>query len=113
MNIKKLEKISRVIRATCVKMAYESKHGHLKSALTCSKILIYIYTELIDIKLVKSKNINRDRFYMSKGHGVSALYATFAKIGLLKSNTSFGSSGAFLSKTDLGPPDKIIPFIFP
>lgn len=86
MNIKKLEKISRVIRATCVKMAYESKHGHLKSALTCSKILIYIYTELIDIKLVKSKNINRDRFYMSKGHGVSALYATFAKIGLLKSN---------------------------
>ena len=31
------------------------------------------------------------------------------KIGLLKSNTSFGSSGAFLSKTDLGPPDKITP----
>ena len=31
------------------------------------------------------------------------------KIGLLKFNTSFGSSGAFLSKTDLGPPDKIIP----
>ena len=31
------------------------------------------------------------------------------KIGLLKSNTSFGSNGDFLSKTDLGPPDKIMP----
>ncbi len=83
MNKYSLENISREIRATCVKMAYTSKHGHLKSALTCSKILTYIYFNLIDLEKIKQKKIDRDRFYMSKGHGVSALYSIFAKAGMI------------------------------
>tara|TARA_B100001123_G_C15227945_1_gene993951 strand:+ start:89 stop:934 length:846 start_codon:yes stop_codon:yes gene_type:complete len=75
----KLDNISKQIRATCVQMAHDSKHGHLKSALTSCKILVNLYWNFLNLNPKNIFSQNRDRFFMSKGHGVSALYAVLAK----------------------------------
>ena len=83
IDIENLEKISRQIRATCVQMAHESKRGHLLSALTCVDILVALYCEWLKVSPSKPFDEYRDRFYMSKGHGVSSLYAIFAKMDFI------------------------------
>ena len=87
MNIKDLNKLTKEIRATCIKMSHDAKHGHLKSALTSCKILVILYWHYLNIEPDLIKDQSRDRFYMSKGHGVSALYAVLAKKGLISKNS--------------------------
>ncbi|MDD4869476.1 MAG: transketolase [Kiritimatiellae bacterium] len=78
-----LEKKARTVRATCVQMAYDGKEGHLSSALSCVDILIALYNGFLHVDASKPKDINRDRFFFSKGHACTALYAVLADRGFV------------------------------
>lgn len=69
-----LEECAKRIRAKCVQMSHDAKEGHLNGALSCVDILVALHKRFLR---------PYDRFYFSKGHACSALYATFAEMGYI------------------------------
>jgi len=82
-SISRLEEKARQIRATCIQMAFDAREGHLSSALSCTDLLVALYNGWLNISPSDAKNPNRDRFYFSKGHACTALYAVLAQRGFL------------------------------
>jgi len=78
MTTKELEKKARQIRATCIQMAHDGKQGHLSSSLACVGVLVALFYGFLRGKPGETP---RDRFILSKGHGVTPLYAIFADKG--------------------------------
>lgn len=76
-----LEKKSRQIKATCIKMAFKGKVGHLGSALSCVEALVALYNTCLNVNPDHVSDPNRDRFILSKGHACTSLYAVLADRG--------------------------------
>lgn len=76
-----LEKIANRIRYNILQEVYYGKSGHLGGAFSCADILAVLYFNEMNIDPVKSGDLLRDRFVLSKGHASSALYATLAERG--------------------------------
>ena len=73
------QEISKEIRKKILKMKYESQEGHLGSALSCVDILNVLYSKILNVNFENYSDENRDRFILSKGHAVAALYAVLAQ----------------------------------
>jgi len=89
--------ISNNIRKKILKMIFTSQASHIGSALSCVDILTVLYFKILAIDPKNPWLENRDRFILSKGHAVAALYATLAERGffnkkLLKSYCANGSN---------------------
>jgi len=69
------------IRKDVLTMAFKSQVSHIGSALSCVDILTVLYFKILKINPKNPGAENRDRFILSKGHAVSALYATLAERG--------------------------------
>ena len=78
-----LKKQAQQIRISVLDMLTNAKSSHLGSAFSIIEILTVLYNYFIDIDLIKKKERERDYFILSKGHAVSALYATLASVGLI------------------------------
>jgi len=74
-------KIARTIRSDIVRMHFNAGASHIGSALSCVDILVGLYFSVLKINPKNPQDKNRDRFILSKGHAVSALYATLAERG--------------------------------
>ena len=81
LSVKDLERKAQAWRATCVQMAHDGREGHLGSALSCIDILVALFHTWLDLSPEDTRNINRDRFILSKGHACTALYAGLADGG--------------------------------
>ena len=57
------------------------KNGHLASAFSCVEILLTLYHGVLNVDPSRPHWPDRDRFILSKGHGVSVLYAILADLG--------------------------------
>jgi transketolase len=79
--IEDLELRARKVRATCFKLAADGGEGHVSSALSCADILVALYAGWLRVSPETYQDPMRDRFLISKGHGVTALYATLAERG--------------------------------
>ena len=77
----KYKKIATEIRKRILRMHAKSRNSHIGSAFSIVEILIILYFRILKINPKESKDANRDRFILSKGHAVSAWYATLAKKG--------------------------------
>lgn len=60
---------------------------HLGGSLSTVEILAYIYGYLVDIEKINIKDDSRDRFILSKGHGVLSYYSTLYFSGLMSEET--------------------------
>ncbi len=78
-----LEMAAKRMRATCIQMAHDGKEGHLKSALSCIDILAALYGHWLRVSPDDPSDPDRDRFLLSKGHAVTALYAALAEYGFI------------------------------
>jgi len=94
-----LETAAKKIRATCVKMAYDGKEGHLSSSLSTVDILVALYSTWLRVDPMDPKSPSRDRFLLSKGHGCASLYAVLAERVLLplESLRSYNQKGSPLT----------------
>ena len=81
VDIPFLEKKASEIRATCVQVSFDGKVGHLGSALSCVDGIVALYHHWLNISPDNQKDVNRDRFILSKGHACTALYAVLADKG--------------------------------
>ncbi len=81
--IEPLERKARQIRATCVQMSYENKHGHLGSALSWVDLAVALFHGWLRLDPEDPRRPDRDRFILSKGHGCTPLYAVLADRGFI------------------------------
>lgn len=79
-----LEDKAKWIRKTVVEMAANAGEGHVSSGLSCVEILITLfYGGFLNIDPKIPKWPERDRLWLSKGHGVLALYPILADFGYI------------------------------
>lgn len=88
MNYQELTAKSFALRRDVLDMIYRAKTGHIGGDFSVMDILITLYYKQMRIGPDMMEDPTRDRFILSKGHSVEALYAVLADRG-------------FFPKTDL------------
>ncbi|MCI8995035.1 MAG: transketolase [Lachnospiraceae bacterium] len=76
-----LKALSYDLRKHVVDMIVEGKGGHIGGDMSVIDALIALYFRVMNISPDNQEDENRDRFVMSKGHCVEALYAVLAAKG--------------------------------
>ncbi len=100
MNAKELELLAEQNRKRLVEVVYAAKAGHIGGDLSCLNVMTALYFEVMrNLNPAEPKAANRDRFVLSKGHCVEALYVTLEAKGFLKSEVldTLGKFGSILS----------------
>lgn len=69
------------IRQDILDIVYNSKAGHIGGDFSVCDILITLYYRQMNVSPENIHSSNRDRFILSKGHSVEALYAVLASRG--------------------------------
>ncbi len=80
-ELKKLKETAREIRINIIKMLTEAGSGHPGGSLSIADILTVLYFHKMRHDPKNPKWDQRDRFVLSKGHGVPTQYAVLAKSG--------------------------------
>jgi len=83
-NIPQLQKISSECRIDIIKMLELAGSGHPGGSLSAIDIIVTLFFHEMKNDPKDPMSEDRDRFILSKGHGVPALYATLAKRGFLE-----------------------------
>lgn len=81
MNTEELKQIAREIRIDIIKMLEKAGSGHPGGSLSCVEIIVALYYKIMKHDPENPKWPMRDRFVLSKGHGVPTVYATLASFG--------------------------------
>ena len=99
MKEKELELQSERNRKRLVEIVYKAKAGHIGGDLSCLNILTALYFDIMSVDPNKQKEPKRDRFVMSKGHCVEALYVTLEAKGFIsrEMTDTLGKFGSILS----------------
>ena len=80
-TIHKLECRAVKIRKHIIEMLYRAESGHPGGSLSAVDALVALYFNHMNHNPKKPCDPNRDRFILSKGHAVPALYAVLAECG--------------------------------
>lgn len=80
-NIQKLAIQSKMVRRTVLEMIVGAHASHVASSYSIVDLLVFLYEEILRISPKHPLDVNRDRFILSKGWGVSALYAILVSKG--------------------------------
>ncbi len=83
MNNTQLELISYKIRKHAIDGVHAAKSGHPGGSLSIADIMAVLYFEEMNVYPDDSKNPDRDRFVLSKGHCAPALYGALAEKGFI------------------------------
>ena len=74
---------SEEIRKRLIEIVYKAKAGHIGGDLSSLNTLTALYLRVMNIDPQDAKNPDRDRFIMSKGHCVEALYCVLEAKGFV------------------------------
>lgn len=85
MTSNDLVKLSQDFRVDIIDMLTESKSGHPGGSLSAIDLLTVLwFDEMRGVEAADQLKDDRDRFILSKGHGVPALYAILARKGFIQ-----------------------------
>lgn len=98
------------LRRDVVRMIVEGKGGHIGGDMSVMDILVALYFDQMNIGPELLEDTNRDRFVMSKGHSVEALYAVLAAKGFFPIEQVIREFSKFGSKY-IGHPNNKLPGI--
>ena len=76
-----LKKKSYELRKDVLEMIYRAKNGHIGGDFSVMEILVDLYCKQMNVTPENFRDDDRDRFILSKGHAVEALYAVLADRG--------------------------------
>ncbi len=82
-NNTKLELTAYKIRKHAIDAVYSASSGHPGGSLSIADILSVLYFDEMNVDPQDSKNPDRDRFVLSKGHCAPALYGALAERGFI------------------------------
>ena len=100
MNVKELELLAEKNRKRLVEVVYAAKAGHIGGDLSCLNVMTALYFHVMkNLNPAEPKATERDRFVLSKGHCVEALYVTLEAKGFLAPEVldTLGKFGSILS----------------
>lgn len=80
-NVDILKEIARRVRIDLLKALHRAKSGHTGGSLSSVEILVSLYFSEMRHNPKNPRWGDRDRFVLSKGHGVPALYSVLAHAG--------------------------------
>lgn len=106
MSEREMKRLSEEMRILIIKMLTEAKSGHPGGSLSAIDLLTVLwFSEMRGVDGPGNLSNQRDRFVLSKGHGVPALYAVLAKKGFIKESDlmTLRKTGSFLQ----GHPDRV------
>jgi len=78
-----LIKEAKEIRKQIFSIIVSANASHIASSYSIVEILVYLYERVLKIDPKKPTDFNRDRFILSKGWGISALYSILYKKGFI------------------------------
>lgn len=105
-----LKALSYELRKNVVDMIVEGKGGHIGGDMSVIDTLVQLYFGEMNISPENMDDPNRDRFVMSKGHAVEALYAVLAAKGFFPMEQVIKEFSKFGSKF-IGHPNNKLPGI--
>lgn len=80
-NTEELHNIAVRVRKDIILMLTESASGHPGGSLSAADIITALYFNIMNINPENPKDLDRDRFVLSKGHAAPALYSVLARRG--------------------------------
>lgn len=83
MTAAKLQLQAEINRKRLVEIVYKAKAGHIGGGLSSMNMLTALYFREMNIDPASPKMPSRDRFVMSKGHCVEALYSVLQNRGFI------------------------------
>jgi len=83
MDIASLETVAKGVRKTVLRTNTRAGQGHTGGDLSETDILVTLFFHVLNLPDRDPKAPDRDRFILSKGHGVCGLYSTLASAGLI------------------------------
>lgn len=104
--MKQLIEKSYELRKDILDMVYTAKTGHIGGDFSVIDILTVLYYRHMNISPETQNDHNRDRFILSKGHSVEALYAVLADRGFF-SKSELQMYSRYLSKYIGHPNNKV------
>lgn len=81
MNKLELQKTANEIRKDIVTAVHSAKSGHPGGSLSAADVFTYLYFKEMEIDPKNPKDLDRDRFVLSKGHNAPGLYSALAERG--------------------------------
>ena len=108
-ELTRLAKKAVAIRKDVVTMIHRAGTGHIGGDLSVMDILVDLYYRQMNVSPEQQKDPDRDRFILSKGHSVEALYAVLADKGYFPKEelTTYAQYGSKF----IGHPNNKIPGI--
>ncbi len=108
-KIKELKIQSEKIRRRIVEIVYSAKSGHIGGSLSSVDIETALYFHIMNVDPKNPAMENRDRFILSKGHSVEALYSVLSAAGFIEDAVldTYGQMNTIL----YGHPTKKVPGI--
>ena len=80
----KLTKSAKNVRQTIIELAYNNDGGHhLGGGLSMVELMCYLYGTFLNNTSENVHDINRDRFILSKGHGVLGFFPVLLEYGFI------------------------------
>jgi len=110
-EIIKYQNLAKEIKQFILNVAYKSKDHHLGSFFSAIDLLTVLYFRNLKINPKKPKDINRDRFILSKGHAGLALYSVLAKRGFFSESELIKNYGKDGGKLGVHPDKDSLPGI--
>ena len=105
-----LKELSYDLRKNVVDMIIEGRGGHIGGDMSVIDTLVALYFNAMNISPENQEDPDRDRFVMSKGHCVEALYAVLAAKGFFPIEEVIANFSKFGSKY-IGHPNNKLPGI--
>ena len=105
----KIEQMAKRVRKKILDMSYQAGGGsHLGGGLSMVEIMTTLFSSVMNIDLKKPDSINRDRFILSKGHGVLGFFPVLTEVGLMtnemlstyKQNEDLINVGAYVKNSN-------------
>lgn len=105
-----LEEKALQIREDVVTLIHQDGGGHIGGDLSVTDILVALYYSKMNCTPENSNDPERDRFILSKGHSVEALYCILADKGYFPKKELLDTYSKYLSKF-IGHPNNKVPGI--
>lgn len=104
-NPAELTLIASRLRASIIETSSRTGTPHLASCLSCVDLLTVLYFSVLRIDPNNPKNLDRDRFILSKGHGAMALFHVLALRGFFSEREllSYGEDGGIFAEHPPAP----------
>jgi transketolase len=85
ISINQLEATALKVREHIIKMSTDGG-CFVGASLSAADLIVYLYSEFLNINKHNLDDPNRDYLFLSKGHDVPALYGTFVELGFIEAD---------------------------